>query len=304
MSVAALAVVIGRLLALVAVGVALRVSGLLKADDARVLNVVIIYVALPALIFRAIQPAALGWDLVLVAVVAWIAGLAGFALAYVASRLLRLSRPTAGGLMLTSALGNTGYIGYPVALGLLGSAGLVKAVFYDVFGTVGVLLTVGVLVCAAYGESEEKPHVLREFLTFPPFLAVLAALTLKSASVPAAVSDWLDLLAKVVVPLIMISLGLSLEPRAIGRYAGPLSVVGALKLIALPLIALLAGRVLLASDPVALRLVVLQAGMPTMMLAVVFGARFRLDVELIAGAALVTTVAAILTIPALQALAG
>lgn len=302
MSVAALAVVIGKLLALVAVGVALRASGLLKSEDARVLNTVIVYVALPALIFNAVHPAALGWDLALVALVAWVAGAVGFALAYVAARLLRLPRPAAGGLMLTSALGNTGYIGYPVALGLLGSAGLVKAVFYDVFGTIALLLTVGLLVAAAFGASQQRPRILREFLTFPPFVAVLVALALKPVPVPDVVSSWLDLLAKVVVPLIMISLGLSLQPRAIGRYALPLTVVTAIKLLALPLVALVVGRVLLAHDPLALRLVVLQAGMPTMMLAVVFAVRFRLDVELTAAAALVTTGIAIVTIPALQAL--
>jgi predicted permease len=204
--------------------------------------------------------------------------------------------------MLVAALGNTGYIGYPVALGVLGSAGLVKAVFYDVFGTVVTLLTLGVLVGSAFGESEERPSILREFLTFPPFIAVLVTLALKPVPVPAAVNDWLDLLAKLVVPLIMISLGLSLRPRAVGRSAVPLTVASVIKLLVLPLVALAVARLLLPGDPLAEQLVVLQAGMPTMMLALVFGVRFRLDVELIASAALVTTALAIVTIPLTQAL--
>lgn len=301
MSVAALAVVIGRLLALVAVGVALRASGLLKAEDSRTINAIIVYVGLPALIFRTIQPARLGWDLAIVAAIAWIAGLVGFGLAFLVARALRLSRPAAGGLMLTSALGNTGYIGYPIALGLLGSTGLVRAVFYDVFGTVALLLTVGILVASAYGSSAEKPRLIREFLTFPPFIAVLVALALRPVPVPIVVSDWLDLLAKLVVPLIMISLGVSLRVRLVGRYLVPLTAVSAIKLVALPLVALAVGRVALAGDPAVLRLVVLQASMPTMMLAVVFGARFRLDVDLIASAALVTTALAIVSIPLMQA---
>lgn len=302
MSVAALAVVIGKLLAFAAVGWALRAARLLDEGDARVVNAVIVYAGLPALIFRAVQPANLGWDLVLVAGVAWVVGLVGFGLAFVAARLLRMPRPAAGGLMLTSALGNTGYIGYPVALGLLGASGLVKAVFYDVFGTVVLLLTVGILVAAAYGATEERPRIIREFLTFPPFLAVLAALALRSVPVPIVVNDWLDALAKVVVPLIMISLGLSLRPRAIGRNAVPLAAAMAVKLLALPLLALAVGKLVFAADPATLRLVVLEASMPSMMLSIVFGVRFRLDVELIAAAAMVTTLVSIVSIPLMQAL--
>jgi predicted permease len=69
----------------------------------------------------------------------------------------------------------------------------------------------------------------------------------------------------------------------------------------LPLVALALGRAVLG-DPAGVRLVVLQAGMPTMMLSLVFGARFHLDVDLIASAALVTTAVAIVSIPLMQAL--
>ncbi|HEY3317413.1 MAG TPA: AEC family transporter [Coriobacteriia bacterium] len=299
---AALAVVIGKLLALVAVGVALRASGLLSPEDARPINSVIIYAGLPALIFQAVHPAPLGWELAVVAAVAWVVALLGLALGYAASRLLRLSRPAAGALMLTSALGNTGYIGYPVALGLLGSSGLVKAVFYDVFGTVGVLLTVGIAVAASFGASDERPRLLRELASFPAVIALVLALALKPVAVPVVVSDWLDLLARLVVPLIMISLGLSLRLHALGRNAVPVAAVAAVKLLLLPLAALALGRVVLAGDPSAVRLVVLQAGMPTMLLSLVFGERFHLDRDLIASAAIVTTAAAIVSLPLAQAL--
>jgi malate permease and related proteins len=300
-SIAGLALVIGKLLAFVAVGAALRGSGLLSVEDARPINAVIVYVGIPALIFQAVHPARLSWELAVVAGVAWGVALVGFGLAYVAARLLKLSRPAAGGLMLTAALGNTGYVGYPVALAILGSAGLVKAVFYDVFGTVAALLTVGVAVAATFGRTEERPNVLREFLTFPAVIALLAGLVLKPVAVPIPVSEWLDALAKLVVPLIMISLGLSFRPRALGTYALPVAVVAGIKLLLLPLVALVLGRAVLG-DPDAVRLVVLQAGMPTMMLSLVFGARFRLDVDLIASAALVTTAVAIVSIPLMQTL--
>lgn len=302
MSIASVAIVIGKLLALVAVGVLLRASGLLRAEDARILNAVIIYVALPALVFQAVHPARLSWELATVAAVAWAVALAGFVLGWAASRLLRLAPPAAGALMLTAALGNTGYIGYPLALGMLGDTGLIRAVFYDVFGTVGVLLTVGLAVAARLGASEERPRLARELLTFPAVLALAAALLLKPVAVPFPVSEWLDTLATLVVPLIMISLGLSFQPRAVGDNLRPVAAVAAIKLALLPLLALALGNALLGQDADAVRLVVLQAGVPSMMLSLVFGARFRLDTALISSALVVTTVCAIVTIPLMQLL--
>ena len=58
--------------AIVGVGAALRASGLLRAEDARPLNAVIIYVGLPAFIFKSVHRADLGPDVWRVVGVAWL----------------------------------------------------------------------------------------------------------------------------------------------------------------------------------------------------------------------------------------
>ena len=63
MSLIALTEVILTVLALVAIGVALRATGLLSFEDAKPLNTIIIYVGLPALVFQAVRGAELGIDL-------------------------------------------------------------------------------------------------------------------------------------------------------------------------------------------------------------------------------------------------
>jgi predicted permease len=296
-----LAMVIGQLLVLVGVGVLLRVSGLLAAEDARVLNTVIIFAGLPALVFRAVRPAQLSWDLALVSAIAWAVAGIGLALAWVASRFFKLSRPAQGGFLICASLGNTGFIGYPIALGLLGNTGLVRAVFYDVFGTMIMLLTVGVLIASRFGGATERPSLVRELLAAPALLAVVLALATRSVPIPRAVMDGLDVLARLVVPAIMISLGLSLKPKAIGRYAAPIGAVAVIKLLVLPLVAIGLGSGLLR-DASATRLLALQAGTPAMMLTLVYGMRFELDTELIGSAILVTTAACAVTIPLVQTL--
>jgi len=293
--------VIAGMLALVALGVTARATGLLKAEHAHPINTILIYFGLPALIFTTVQPAAISADLIGVPVVAWGATAAGAVVAWAVSRLLRLSGPTAGAFILVATFGNTGYIGYPLATELLGDAGLVRAIFYDVFGTVAAVLTIGIVVAGQMGEHEGRVNPLKELLTFPPVIALLVALALRSVTVPAVVSDWLDALSKIVVPLIMISVGLSLKPHGIRDRLGVIGLVGVLKLVIMPVVALGLGMVL-AQDADAMRLLVLQAGMPSMMLSLVIGMRFKLDVDFIASAILVTTAACVVTIPLMQML--
>ena len=76
-------------------------------------------------------------------------------LAWLAARALKLPRPIAGGFIIATALGNTGYIGYPITQALLGAEALPEAIFYDVFGTVGALVFVGLLVAQRFGDNDE-----------------------------------------------------------------------------------------------------------------------------------------------------
>lgn len=304
MSVLALVRTIGTLLALVGVGWALRASGLLLREDARPINAVIVYVGLPALIFQAVHPAELDWRLTGVAAAAWVAVAAAMLLGWGAARALRLPAIVTGGFLLAAALGNTGYIGYPVSLALLGEHALVQAIFFDVFGTVAALALVGVPVAQHFGDhGERRMNPLREFFGFPAVIALFVGLAFKPVAIPGMVSEGLDLLASMTVPLIMISVGLSLRMGAVRQFAVPLSILAVVKLLAAPLVAFAFGSLVLRNAD-ATRLVTLQAGMPSMMLTLVVGTRFKLDTDFIASAILVTTVGCVVTIPLLQLLAG
>jgi malate permease and related proteins len=304
MDVAELARIVLTLLAMVGVGWLLRATRVLSADDARPIHTVIIYVGLPALIFQAVHPASLDPELAVIAVIAWAVFLVTAAVAWVLARILRLPRRVAGGFILAASLGNTGHIGYPVSQAILGEEGLVRAIFYDVFGTVGALLVVGLLIAQHYGDRVgPRISVIREILRFPAVLALFAALALRPFPVPEVVSSGLDALASLVVPLIMISVGLSLEVRRLGERPLVLSTVGAVRLLLAPLVALAIGGLVL-DDPAAVRLVALEAGMPVMMLSIVIGARFGLDTEFLAAAVVLTTIASVATIPLVQIIAG
>jgi len=288
---------------IVVVGAVLRSSGVLKREDARPINMVIIYAGLPALIFRSVHGAQLRSDLLGVVGVAWVVFGAMLALGWGASRLLRLPRPLAGGFILATALGNTGFIGYPVTQAMLGPERLPEAIFYDVFGTVVAFVLVGLLIAQHTGDHDEAAvNPLKELVTFPAFVALILALLLRPVGIPGPVSSGLELLGNMVAPLIMLSVGLSLRARTMGRAALALAVVAALRLLVAPVIALLVGPALLGGGD-ALRVAVLEAGMPAMMLSLVAGERFGLDTDFIASAIFVTTALSAVVLPLVQVLA-
>ncbi len=176
-----------------------------------------------------------------------------------------------------------------------------RAIFSDLFGNTAAIITLGALVASHYGEHDLKVNPIREILTFPPFIALALALLLRSVTVPVMVGSWLGALGKLVVPLIMVSVGLSLKPKSVREHLSKIAAIAGVKIVLLPLLALGIGT-LLTRDSASMRILVLEAGVPSMMFTLVFGMRFKLDVDLIAAAILVTTVGAILTIPLLQML--
>jgi len=288
--------------AIVGIGALLRTTGLLAPEDARPLNTVIIYVGLPAFVFQAVHGAPLTASFIGVVALSWLVFAVVLALAFVAQKVMHLSRPRAGGLMLVASLGNTGYLGYPLTAALLGVAAVPVAVFSDVFGTVFALVVVGLPIAARYGEHDEDlPNTLKELVSFPAVIALAVAIVLRPVQMPDAVSAGLDLLARVVAPMIMLSVGLSLRPRSVLHGGLALAVAVVLKLVLAPLLALGLGSAFLAAQP--LQVAVLEAGMPSMMLAFVVGERYGLDTDFIAAAIFVTTLVSALTIPLVQSIA-
>jgi hypothetical protein len=286
------------------VGAGLRSAGLVRREDARALNAVIVYVGLPAFVFTAVHGARLSSAAFRLVGVEWLVFGVLFGLAALFARLLQLQAPRKGGFLLAASLGNTGYLGYPLTAAVLGGAALPFAVFYDVFGTVLQLVLVGIPVArrTVNAPSGGWRLVVRELLTFPALIAAVIGLLATDVSIPVPVMEWLGLLAKMVAPLIMLSVGISLRPRAVAKSAPQLAVLAGVKLIVGPVLVLVLGR-LLGLLPVVLDTAVLQAGMPSMMLTLAIGERFGLDDEFIASAVFVTTAASAVTIPLLQLVA-
>ncbi|MFA5787080.1 MAG: AEC family transporter [Actinomycetota bacterium] len=288
------------ILILIGLGCLLRMSGFLTRDLARGLTRLIVAVLMPALIFRAVHEAKLSSALAAPAAVGAITVAGSIAATFGVAVLLGLRGERRGALILAGSFGNTGYLGYPMTVELLGANLLPAAVFYDVVGNTPIVFGFGAMMAQHYGAGEDRPTVvngIRTLASFPPLWGLVAGLALHGVSLPAVVARPVELLAGSTIPLIMLAVGASLTAGGLRRHWKLAGVVAVMKLGVSPAIAYVAAR-LLGASPDITRVAVLEAGMPTFLLGLVLADRYELDSDVIATAIFVTTISAILTVPA------
>jgi predicted permease len=113
-------------------------------------------------------------------------GLAGVC-AWWLGRRIGASGPTLGALICTVMFVNTGYLGYPVVVALLGEHALSHAVAYDQVISGPLVFTAGFAIGAAFGAGEQVSfgRRARTFLTRnPPLIAAVAGLLVPAAWAP------------------------------------------------------------------------------------------------------------------------
>ncbi len=227
------------------VGIGLRKVKNIPENSAQTLNLIILYVALPALIFRSIP--GLRWEpeLIALCLVPWFL----FFLAWAVFRKAPWSDEVKGALILTAGLGNTAFIGFPVIEALYGQEGLRYAIFLDQPGTFLIVSSLGLVVANRYSSGKlRKRDLALRILIFPPFLSFVLALLLTSLGWrPSGTGEIiLDRLAGMLTPLALISVGLQLrlgDIRTEGKYLfsglafklfiSPLIILGVMKLLGL-----------------------------------------------------------------------
>ncbi|HEB12916.1 MAG TPA: AEC family transporter [Actinobacteria bacterium] len=283
---------------LIGLGAFLKRIGLLKFEDRNALNDLIIFIMLPALIFTAARSIPFSVSLINISAIALGISLLSVGIGWAAAKAMRLQGATLGAFMLASGVGNTGYLGYPMAQYLFGRQHLVKAVFYDMFGTVVVLFTLGIYFANKYGTGTTSAW-RQGFAYATPNLAGLAlGFATQSITLPTPINLAINSLAQATTAVIMLSIGVSLSGRFKHAYL-PILVLSTLKLLLVPILAIGVG-ILITLPSTALGVTVLQASMPIALMTFVIGDKYNLDREFLSGAILVSTVASMVTIPIWQ----
>jgi predicted permease len=188
------------------------------AHAARKALLAILYFLLPPVIFFNLAKAEIdlahgvGLGLALVAV-----AITGVATWWVATRVLRLARHRVGAVLVSVLAVNTGYLGYPLTVALLGRDQLSTTVLYDVLVTGPSLLLGAFAVGAAFGtRAGESPRQrARAFFTRnPPLYAAIAGLLAPSTLAPTALVDASQALVVAILPIGFFAVGATLAEGA------------------------------------------------------------------------------------------
>ena len=255
-------------LAMLVLGVLFQRLKALPADAAQALTLVVLYVCLPAAVLRYAPRLELSAALLGVAAVPWLLLVATVLAVGALARVLKLRRDQHGVLLLTVALGNTSFLGYPLTRALIGEDALPYAVVYDQFGAFLIMSTFGLWVLARYGgDAVPSPREMaRKVLLFPPLWALVVGLTVMPASPPSWIDGALLRLSEALLPLAMLTIGLSVRFALPRDELKPLAAGLVLKLAVMPALALLLVPLLGMSGDMA-RTTVLEAAMPSMVTA-------------------------------------
>jgi predicted permease len=271
------------LLLCLAAGVLLRRAGRVPDNAHAALNAVIVQLALPALTLRTLHGFTFDASHLWPVLMPWLLFALGAGVFWLAGRWLGLSRASVGALTLVGGLGNTSFVGLPMIESLHGRDGLGLGLLIDQLGSYLALSTVGVLLATAY--ATEGRITLRamalKVATFPPFIALVAALLLRPLPFPPALDLALGRLGDLLAPLALLSVGLQLRLDAVAGQVRPLCLGLGYKLLACP--ALVVAVLWLAGSEGGLvpRVSVIEAAMPPMIGAGIVATQARLDAPLV-----------------------
>ncbi len=286
--------------AVVVLGHGLRASGRLPITAANTLNTVVTDVTMPALILATLGARAVPAAAPRAVITATIGLVAGLGLGSLAGRALGFGRPGRGAMALTAGFSNTGFLGIPLILGLypdVADAGS-TAVLIDAFVTTLWLYTAGVFWARRQGEGGERvPHFARLLIT-PASIAVVSglAMSLVGLRLPAPIQRFASLLGGATVPLVFLALGLRLDWKGLRGSLRPLLAVAAIRQWLVPAVVLGLAAALGLHGAVR-DVTVLEAAMPSAMMAAVVSDRYGCDGALGTAAVVFTTLLGVLTIP-------
>jgi predicted permease len=256
------------ILTMLALGMLFARLKALPANAAEALNLVVLYVCLPAAVLIYVPRLHVDASLLGVIVTPWLLAVVTVGLVTLATRTFGFRRDEHAVLLLCVALGNTSFIGYPMVRALLGEDALPYAVVYDQFGTFVLLSTFGLYVLAKYGGDAPPTgrQILSRILKFPPVWALLLGLTVMPEQPPTWIAAALQKLADALLPLAMLAVGLSIQLKLPRDEVKPLATGLLLKLVVLPALALPVALLFGLHDDL-LKVNVLESAMPTMITA-------------------------------------
>ena len=206
-------------------------------------------------------------------------------------------RPTQGSFLLAAMVGNTGYLGYPVVLALVGTEEFGWAVFFDTLGSTLGAYGLGVVLAAYFGkESRSRGDLLRALVRNPALWSFFVGLGLRPVYLSIAIESALRGCAWTVIALSLVLLGMRLSqlrswqnlPQTVISLSIKMLIVPLVLGLSLPLIGITGAPQLV---------IVLQMAMPPAFATLVIAEAYELDRDLTVTTLAVGSIALLILLP-------
>ena len=228
-----------------AIGWVARKRGFIPAPFLAPANRLVFYLAIPAMVFRAISKGTIGRHFNGTGLFICLGSALGvYALAWIISHLRRMPAARAGAFTQSAAHGNHGYVGLPVAFYVLGDQGLVQASIIAGFLMIlqNVTSTIVLHHEAARGNAgTDRGKAFGQLLGNPIILSAMAGIlcSLFHVPLPLVVQRTLDMLGGLAPPMALLLIGASLSVERMRQFFRPAMGAVLIKLVLLPGIGLL-----------------------------------------------------------------
>lgn len=207
------------------------------------------------------------------------------------------SKSTQGSFLLAAMVGNTGYIGYPVTLAVVGTQYFGWALFYDLLGSTLGAYGLGVVLAAHFGEGvKTQKQLLQAILINPALWSFCLGLVFREIPLPHLAELSLRKLGWTVVSLSLVLIGMRLQKLRSWRSLPKASISLAIKMLLVPLI-LGSSLSLFGITGLPRLTILLQMAMPPAFATLVIAEAYNLDRDLAVTAIAIGSIGLLLTLP-------
>ncbi|MGI9464611.1 MAG: AEC family transporter [Aestuariivirgaceae bacterium] len=286
----------------------------LPEDGLAWLNILIVYFALPALIFLTVSATPfeklVDWPFVLATS---LATYITFIVPFIIAVFILGTRITVAAIHGTSAsFGNVGYMGLPLAVAFFGQDAAVPAALIFCFDCALQFTLTPLLATLGHSEGAKNEgtgtvalNVLKSILTHPFIVATIlgvAASALKF-SPPMLVESFLQMISNAAAPAALFALGVTLGMRRLAGIGIEFPLIIVMKLFVHPALAFVLLTAMGGIDPLWLNVALMMAALPTATNAFVLATQYRTYIEGASSSILITTIISAFTLPVLVYLA-
>jgi len=268
------------------IGIALQRVKDFPENAPKTLNGYLIYIVLPAIALLYIPRIAIGTELILPVLVAWIGFFMSWAVFSRIGKIKKWDSGTTGCIIITAGLANTSFIGIPIIEALYGAEGLKIAILIDQPGSFILVSSFAIIVASIYGNKKSrKRDITKSILSFPPFLSFVIALTMNLIGIQAegVAKSILESFTLTLTPIALISVGLQTKAN-VSEIKEPALWYGlAFKLIITPLIIFVLYSFVLGESPgdkLIYKVSVLEAAMAPMIAGSIIAISYGLNPKL------------------------